>query len=74
MQQNYNIDPKNYVNIIYKEETESDGWEIATLLFMVSFIGAMAMYMRKMLLGKYDKFGKSIARLINPNEIKVRFK
>lgn len=70
MQQNYNIDPKNYVNIIYKEEYGSKGLNFFEFLLLMMM--ACTVFLR--IIFRDERFGKSIAKLIDSSEITVRFK
>lgn len=79
VQLDHNIDPSNFVNVIYKNQLEPDSLSgfIPTLLI----IGVFIYMMRKsasMMSGKggglFGGVMQSTAKLVNPSEIKVRFK
>ncbi|XP_055299395.1 AFG3-like protein 2 [Sitodiplosis mosellana] len=78
IQHDYNIDRKNYVDIIYKEEKEDVFvllvLPICMLFFMLIVTFIVDMKEKHCEYDKYDKYRKSIAKLIDSNEITARFK
>lgn len=74
-----NIDPSNYVNVIYKNQFEPEN--LSGLIPTLIIVGAFLFMMRKsasMMGGKggglFGRVMQSTAKLINPSEIQVRFK
>lgn len=79
MQLDMNIDPSHHVNVIYKNQIEAENFSgmIPTLLIIAVFIYMMRKS-ASMLSGKggglFGGVNQSTAKLINPSEIRVRFK
>lgn len=71
MQHDLNIDPKDYMNIIYEDKS----YAIHIAIFgVILIIFVVYPYMIFVLRHRDDDYTKTIAELINSNDIAVRFK